>query len=119
MKSGSVRLPIICHMAANTNAMLLAAIEYLLPENAYTIELIYAVILAVIAVVSIIVLLKRNGWVNENDGYEGLEKLAVPSEKTKEFTWKLLPKSPTFWVFTAIYIGTAIIMLTPMANLGA
>ena len=118
MKSGSVRLPILCHMAANTNAMLMAGIEYFLPDQAMTIELIYAVILAVIAVVSIIALLKRNGWVNENDGYEGLEKLEIASEKTKEFTWKLLLKSPTFWIFTAMYIGTALIMLTPLANMG-
>ena len=83
MKSGSVKLSILCHIAANTNAMLLATIEYLLPEQAMTIELIYAVILAVTAIISIIALLKRNGWVNENDGYEGLEKLEITPEKKR------------------------------------
>lgn len=117
MKSGSLKLSIACHMAANTNAMLLAAIEHFLPEQAGMIELIYAVVLAVLAVVSIITLLKRNGWVNNNDGYEEEEKLEIAPEKTKALTWKLLLKSWTFWVFTVVYLITAIMLLTPVTEM--
>lgn len=117
MKSGSLKLPIICHMAANTNAMILAVLEYKLGEGAGIIEVIYAAILIVVGIVSIIMLYKRNGLINEEeDGFPAADgdKLEVEPEQKKQLTWKLLLKSPTFWIFLVIYIFTAIIMLTPI-----
>lgn len=116
MKSGSLKLPIICHMAANANAMLLGLLEYKLGEKAGIIELIYAAVLIVVGIVSVVILLKRNGFINEEkDGFPVAEKLEVFSpELKKKLTWKLLVQSPTCWIFTVIYIFTAIVMVTSL-----
>ncbi len=96
MKSGSLKLPIICHMAANANAMLLGALEYKMGEAAGTIEMIYAVVLLVAGIVSIIALIKRNGLINEEkDGFPTEEKLELTDEQKKKYTFKQLIKSPT------------------------
>lgn len=116
MKSKSILLPIICHMAANTNAMVLSFLEYKLGEKAVSIEMIYSVVLIVIGIISVILLLKRNGRINESeDGFEVEYAPFVPDEERKNFTWKLLIQSPCFWIFVVIYIITAITMVTSIA----
>ena len=116
MKSKSLKLSIICHMAANTNAILLSYFEYKIGDSFFNIELIYAAVLAVIGIVSVIVLLKRNGKINEaEDGFPCETAIEIPEGEEKSLKWKLLFKSPCFWIFTVIYVFIAITQLNPIA----
>lgn len=115
VKSKSLWLPIICHMAANTNAMVLSYFEYKMGEDFLNTELIYSAVLVVIAVISIVLLLKRNGRINDaNDGYPVEQALDVPEEEKPKCKWKALLSTPCFWIFVAIYFISSLIMLTPM-----
>ena len=115
VKSKSIWLPIICHMAANTNAMVLSYFEYKIGEDFFNTEIIYAVVLTVIAIIAILLLLKRNGNVDEEkDGYPVEQALEVPEEEKPACKWKALLATPCFWIFVVIYFFTALIMLTPL-----
>lgn len=116
VKSKSIWIPIICHMAANTNAMVLSYFEYKLGEDFFNTELIYGAILTVIAIVSIVLLLKRNGKIDEeNDGFPVEQALEVPEEEKPKCKWKALLSTPCFWIFIVLYFFNALIMLTPLA----
>lgn len=116
VKSKSIWLPIICHMAANANAMMLGYFEYKNGEEFITFELIYAAVLVVVAIVSIVLLLKRNGKIDEeNDGYPVEQALEVPEKEKPACKWKALISTPCFWIFTVIYLVTALVMLTSIA----
>ena len=115
VKSKSLWLPISCHMAANTNAMVLAYFEYKNGEDFLNTELIYAAILVVVAIVAIVLLLKRNGRIDdEKDGYPVEQALEVPEEEKPKCKWKALLSTPCFWIFVVIYLITALVMLTPI-----
>ncbi len=115
VKSKSIWLPIICHMVANTNAMVIAFLEYKMGEDVIKFELIYAAVLVVVAIVAIVLLLKRNGRIDEeNDGFPVETALEVPEEEKPKCKWKALLSTPCFWIFIAIYFINALIMLTPM-----
>lgn len=116
VKSKSIWIPIICHMAANTNAMVLSYLEYKIGEDFINTELIYAAVLVVIAIVSIVLLLKRNGKIDEeNDGFPVETAIDVPEEVKPACKWKALLSTPCFWIFIVIYVINALIMLTPLA----
>lgn len=118
VKSKSLWLPIICHMAANTNAMVLSYFEYKKGEDFFNTEIIYAVVLTVIAIIAIVLLLKRNGNVDEeNDGYPVEQALEVSDEEKPACKWKALLATPCFWIFVVIYFFTALIMLTPITQM--
>ena len=56
--------------------------EYKIGEDFFTTELIYGAILTVIAIVSIVLLLKRNGKIDEeNDGYPVEQAIEVSEEE--------------------------------------
>lgn len=113
MKSGTIAVPIICHMAANANAMVLSYFEYSKGESFETAEMIYMGIMAVIGITTLIYLIKRNGRINENtDGYGIEDKVVVTDEEEAKLKWKLLAKCPTIWIFAAIYLIMAITNLT-------
>ncbi len=115
VKSKSLWLPIICHMAANTNAMVLSYFEYKNGEEFLTFEIIYAAVLVVVAIVSIVLLLKRNGKIDEeNDGYPVEQAIEIPKEEKPACKWKALLSTPCFWIFVIIYVISAIAMLTPL-----
>lgn len=115
IKSKSIWLPIICHMAANTNAMVLSYLEYKKGEDFLNTELIYAAVLVVIAIVAIVLLLKRNGRIDdENDGFPVEQALEVPEEEKPKCKWKALLSTPCFWIFVVLYFFNALIMLTPL-----
>jgi len=115
VKSKSIWLPIICHMVANTNAMVLSYFEYKIGEDFFNTELIYGAVLTVIAIVSIVLLLKRNGKIDEEkDGFPVETALEVPEEEKPKCKWKALLSTPCFWIFIVLYFFNALIMLTPM-----
>ncbi|MBP1548997.1 MAG: CPBP family intramembrane metalloprotease [Oscillospiraceae bacterium] len=116
VKSKSIWIPIICHMVANTNAMVLSYFEYKIGEDFFTTELIYGAILTVIAIVSIVLLLKRNGKIDEEkDGFPVEQALEVSEEEKPKCKWKALLSTPCFWIFIVIYAFNALLMLTPLA----
>lgn len=116
VKSKSIWIPIICHMVANTNAMVLSYFEYKIGEDFFNTELIYGAILTVIAIVSIVLLLKRNGKIDEEkDGFPVEQALVVPEEEKPKCKWKSLLSTPCFWIFIVIYAFNALLMLTPLA----
>ncbi len=116
VKSKSIWIPIICHMAANTNAMVLSYLEYKIGEDFINTELIYAAVLVVVAIVSIVLLLKRNGKIDEeNDGFPVETAIDVPEDVKPACKWKTLLSTPCFWIFIVIYVINALIMLTPLA----
>lgn len=117
MKSKSVLLPIICHMAANAHAMILSYLEYKIGKSFFAIELIYAAILAVTGITAIVFMLKRNGRVNDKDGFPSETALEITSEKAFDLKWKLLLKTSSFWIFVAICFSLAILSLTPIADI--
>lgn len=115
VKSKSLWLPIICHMAANANAMILGYFEYKKGEDFINTELIYAAVLVVVAIVAIALLIKRNGKIDEeNDGYPVEQALEVSEEEKPACKWKALLATPCFWIFVVIYVISAIAMLTPL-----
>ena len=116
VKSKSIWLPIICHMAANANAMVLSYLEYKIGEDFINTELIYAAVLVVVAIISIVLLLKRNGRIDEGkDGFPVEQALEVSEEEKPKCKWKALLSTPCFWIFIVIYVFNALIMLTPLA----
>ena len=116
VKSKSLWIPIICHMAANTNAMVLAYFEYKIGEDFFTTELIYGAVLTVIAIIAIVLLLKRNGKIDEEkDGFPVEQAFEVPEEEKPKCKWKALLSTPCFWIFIVIYVINALIMLTSIA----
>lgn len=115
VKSKSLWLPIICHMAANTNAMVISYFEYRYGESLFIAEIIYAVVLTVIAAAAIFLLIRRNGKIDEeNDGFPVVQAIDVPEEEKSKCKWKALLSTPCFWIFFAIYFINAILMLTPI-----
>ncbi len=115
VKSKSIWIPIICHMAANTNAMVLGYLEYKIGEDFFTTELIYAAVLVVVAIIAIVLLLKRNGKIDEEkDGFPVEQAIEVPEEEKPKCKWKALLSTPCFWIFIVIYAFNALIMLTPL-----
>ena len=116
VKSKSIWIPIICHMAANTNAMVLSYFEYKIGEDFFNTELIYGAVLTVIAIVAIVLLLKRNGKIDEEkDGFPVEKTFEVPEEEKPKCKWKALLSTPCFWIFIVLYFFNALIMLTPLA----
>ena len=102
-------------MIANTNAMVLSYFEYKIGEDFFTTELIYGAVLTVIAIVAIVLLLKRNGKIDEeNDGFPVEQALEVPEEEKPKCKWKALLSTPCFWIFIVIYAFNALLMLTPL-----
>lgn len=117
LKSKSVWMSVICHMAANTNAMILSFLEYKIGEDFFIAEIVYAVVLIFVGAAAIFLLYKRNGRVDDScDRFPAESSFAVEGCNTKQLKWKLLIASPCFWIFTAIYLVTAIVMLTPLAS---
>ncbi|MBQ8176611.1 MAG: CPBP family intramembrane metalloprotease [Oscillospiraceae bacterium] len=114
VKSKSLWLPIICHMAANTNAMVLGYFEYKNGEDFITTELIYSAVLVVVAIISIALLIKRNGKIDEeNDGYPVEQALEVPEEEKPDSKGTLLVKTPCFWIFIVIYLISSLVAILP------
>ncbi len=114
VKSKSVWLPILCHMAANTNAAVLMYFEHEIGEEFLKTELVYAVVLVAVAVVTIFLLIRRNGKIdNENDGYPVEQAIDVPEEEKPSCKGSLLVKTPCFWIYTVIYAITGIATILP------
>ncbi len=117
IKSKSIFLPIILHMAANGHAMVMGFLEYKLGKSFLPIETVYIIVLAAVGVAAAVLLYVRCGKPNETDGYpcttklEGIDGL----EDKSGLTWKALFKTPCFWIFTAVYFATAVMMMTPIA----
>ncbi len=113
LKSRSIFLPIILHMCANGHAMILSYFEYSLGEDFRVIELIYMGVMALVGIGAAVWLVLRNGLPKKTDGYpvistiEGVETLP----DTRGMTWRLLFKSPMFWIIAAYYVGTAFFMM--------
>lgn len=112
LKSKSIWLPILCHIVVNANALFVS----ILGEKNETVFLIYIAVLIVAGIISAILLLRRNGRINNSeDGFPCTETAIELTEDTKGLTWKALLTTPCFWIFTAIYVVLAITMLTPVA----
>lgn len=118
MKSGSVKASIICHMAANFNAMFCGAFYeyYILNERgedaAATAEVIHFAVLLVLGVIAAVLLLKRHGRVTQNDCIVKNYSVALDRPEEKKLTWQLLLTRPSFWIITVIYLFTAVSSIT-------
>ncbi len=117
LKSRSLWLPMIIHMCANAHAMILSLLEYKLGKSIEAFESVYVIALALIGVAAAVLLVIRNGKPNERDGYPVTTELAGKDtlESTAGLTWKALFKAPCFWIVSLIYIGSALLMMTPAA----
>ncbi len=117
IKSRSILLPILLHMTANCHAMIMSFLEYKLGEAMIAFEGVYIIVMLIVGLAAAVWLFLRNGKPNDQtDGYPCRENIVCPEGRTNkaELTWMLLVKSPAFWIFTAIYLFTAIISLTPV-----
>lgn len=120
LKSGSIISSVICHIAANANAMLISYIfEYRLSETigekAYTYELIVFAAELVIGGAALFFLLKKYGKVNQSDIITTSYTYEFEQAEEKKLTWSTLLKSPVFWVSAVFCLGSACIMLTQVA----
>ena len=119
LKSGSIIYSIITHMLCNANAMFMEcvysyAIGGELEEKLYS---IHCIAMLVIGIPLLIIFFKKNGKINEKtDIITENFRLDTSSEKG-ELTWKILLTRPSFWVFVAIYVGLAAIMVSPIATI--
>ncbi|MDE7295212.1 MAG: CPBP family intramembrane metalloprotease [Oscillospiraceae bacterium] len=122
MKSGSIKASIICHMAANFNAMFCGAFYeyYLLNERgedaAYTAEVIHFAVLLVLGIIAAVLLLKRHGMVTQNDCIVENYSFTMDKAEEKRLTWQLLLSRPSFWIITAIYLFTAVTSITAISG---
>ena len=117
LKSGSIISSMICHVAANANAMLLSYIfEHKLAdtigEKAYTYEFIAFAAELVIGGVALFFMLKKYGKVNQSDIITTSYTYEFEQAEEKKLSWNALLKSPTFWVSAVICLGSACLMLT-------
>ncbi|MGN0586506.1 MAG: lysostaphin resistance A-like protein [Oscillospiraceae bacterium] len=111
MKSRSLWVPIICHICANTVAIVIAYFEYSIGDGFETTEFIYAGAVLVIGAAAAVLLYKRNGKVTNEDGFP-CDGAPVIADEGKKLTWKAFVKSPTVWITAAIYIIYGISCLT-------
>lgn len=120
VKSGSVWASVICHMAANINAMFASWLyEYKLAESlgeekAITMEMIHFGAILVIGIIALIFLLKRLGKVTQKDCIVKGYSFDLTTEQSKGLTWKLLLTRPSFWVVTVYYLATAVMSITAL-----
>lgn len=118
LKSGSIIPSIIVHMIANANAMFCSYFyEYKLAgsqgmEAAGTAEMIHLGVLLVIGIVGAVIFFKKNGRITSENTIVPSYSFELESEEGAKLKWKLLVKSPTFWIVTAVYIIMAISMLS-------
>lgn len=120
LKSGSVIPSIICHIFANANAMFAAYFfEYKMAaekgfETAASCEMIYFAVCLVIGIVAGVIMLKKYGKLKNTDIIVPEYTFEVEPDEEKKLTWKLLLKSPTFWISAVYCIYSAVIMVTPV-----
>lgn len=118
MKSGSVIPSIICHIFANANAFLISYIfEYKLAnavssESAAAYEMITFAIEAVIGIIALVFLLKKNGKINSSDMITPSYTYVVDEANEKKLKWKAFFTSPTILIMAAYCIFTAINYVT-------
>ncbi len=117
LKCGSIVPSIICHIAANANAMAMSYIfEYKLVETlgdtAYTYEMIVFAAELVIGGAAAVILLKKYGRIKPTDIIISSYTYEFEEAEEKKLTWKLLLKSPAFWVAAAYCILSACMMVT-------
>lgn len=118
LKSGSVIASIICHMAANLNAALISFIfEYKLAPSiggdaAVTGEMIVFATEAVIGIAALVILLKKQGKLTDNDIIVPEYSYVFDEADTKKLTWFTLIKCPSFWVAAVYCIFSAVILVT-------
>lgn len=123
VKSGSVWASVICHMAANINAMFASYFyEYKMAETvgeetAMTMEMIHFGAVLVIGIIALIFLYKRLGKVTQGDCIVKDYSFDLPESETKGLTWKMLLTRPSFWVVTLYYLFTAVSAITAVADL--
>lgn len=117
LKCGSIVPAIICHIFANANAMGISYIfEYTLAENlgdaAYTYELMAFAAELVIGGAVAAVLLKKHGKIRSTDIIVTSYTYEFEQNDEKKLTWKLLFKSPVFWITAAYCIVSACMLVT-------
>lgn len=118
LKSGSVIASIICHMAANLNAALISFIfEYKLAPSigddaAVTGEMIVFAVEAVVGIAALVILLKKQGKLTDNDIIVSEYSYVFDEADTKKLTWLTLIKCPSFWVAAVYCIFSAVILVT-------
>lgn len=120
LKSGSIISSIICHMAANANAMFCSYFyEYKMlneagEEAAGTAEMIHFAVLLVIGIIATILLLKKNGKIKPEDRIVSNYDYSERTAGEKGLKWKLWLTRPTFWIVAVFYIFNAVLTLTPV-----
>lgn len=118
LKSGSVVTSILCHMTANLNAALVSFIfEYKLAPSigsdaAATGEMIVFAVEAVVGIIALVVLLKKNGKLTDSDIIVPEYSYIFEDGDAKKLTWLTLIKCPSFWVAAAYCIFSAVILVS-------
>lgn len=118
LKSGSVIASILCHMTANLNAALISYIfEYKLASSigsdaAVTSEMIVFAGEAVVGIAALVILLKKQGKLTDNDIIVPEYSYVFDEADTKKLTWLTLIKCPSFWVAAVYCIFSAVILVT-------
>lgn len=117
LKCGSIVPAIICHIFANANAMGISYVfEHMLADklgdSAYTYELIVFAAELVIGGAAAVILLKRHGKIIPSDIIVTSYTYEFEPSDEKKLTWKLLLKSPVFWIAAAYCIVNACMLIT-------
>lgn len=122
IKSGSIIVPCIMHIANNSistgSAYLFAKCT---PEQVKTITISVTIVFAVLAVLSTIYLVKKFGLITKNDKIEGdkvvsSEDVEEAKSMIKGFTVKTVVTCPVFWIALVLFNAMAIAMATGVLN---
>lgn len=118
LKSGSVITSVLCHMTANLNAALVSFIfEYKLAPSigrdaAANGEMIVFAVEAILGVIALIMLLKKQGRLTDSDIIVPEYSYIFDDGDAKKLTWLTLIKCPSFWIAAAYCIFSAVLLVS-------
>lgn len=110
-KSGSLIAPCILHIFNNTFSVIMsyAFANWIPAESVDKANLMIVIIMGVLGIISVILLIKRQGKITDNDGMEvneivSKEDIAKINPKKGELTTKLYFTTPAFWGVVAFFV---------------